>query len=146
MANDVYEALLEVQKAGIDGIVFDSTNPHFKNQYISLGKLVDKVKPVLNEAGVVIIQTPDASGPSPALTTSLVHVDSGTGVTGTCPLILQKNDPQGVGSAITYMRRYALLSMLGLVADEDDDAESASGTEREVVNADKGSGKTKPLF
>lgn len=130
------EKLLEIQKAGIEGVVFDSSNPHFKNRYISLGSLLDKVLPVLNDKGIVVTQIPTATGPTPSLSTVFVDTESGERLEGTVPLVLQKDDPQGVGSAITYMRRYALLSMLGLVADEDDDGEAAR-TEpviREVVN------------
>lgn len=146
MAKNVYEALLEIQKEGIEGIAFDSTNPHFKNRYISLGKLVETITPILNAKGVLLSQIPASIGTEPALLTALYHPESDTSIEGACPLVLEKNNSQGLGSAITYTRRYALLSMLGLVADEDDDgAAASSGGEptREVANA--GSDK-KPLF
>lgn len=140
----VYEALLEIQNEGIEGITKDAKNPHFKNTYITLGKLLDVVKPVLTEKGILLTQTPTNLGPQgePGLWTSLTHLASGTSIDGKVPLMLERSNPQGLGSAITYARRYALMSMLNLVADEDDDGQAASPV-REVVNE---GGTSKPLF
>lgn len=147
MPKDIYEALLEIQTEGIEGVTKDATNPHFKNTYISLGKLLDKVLPVLNAKGLVLIQAPTSVGSEPALDTTLAHVESGTAITAAVPLMLERDNPQGLGSAITYSRRYSLMSMLGLVADEDDDGEAASPRKaskaREVVNVGS---EGKPLF
>lgn len=122
----IQSELLEIQREGIEGLTKDSKNPHFKNTYISLGKLMDKVLPVLNGHGIILTQAPSELFAAPALTTTLYHVESDTSITYTTPLMLEKDNPQGLGSAITYMRRYALMSILGLVADEDDDGEAAS--------------------
>ena len=146
MAKDVYEALLEIQKEGVEGITFDSTNPHFKNRYISLGKVVETLKPILNEKGLLLSQIPVSLVGTPALQTVLYHPESDTSIEGVVPLVLDKATSQALGSAITYTRRYALLSMLSLVADEDDDGAAASTTGevvREVVNEGSAS---KPLF
>jgi hypothetical protein len=62
----------------------------------------------------------------PSLRTDIVHVPTGETLTGNIPLVLQKDDPQGVGSALTYYKRYSILSILGLTADEDDDGQAAS--------------------
>lgn len=140
----VYEALLEIQEAGIEGVTKDAKNPHFKNTYIQLGTLLDRVVPELTKRGILLTQTPSAAGPNPALTTSLLHVPSGTEIKGTVPLMLERDNPQGLGSAITYARRYALMSMLCLVADEDDDGQAAS-LPRIVVNNEATPGG-KPLF
>jgi uncharacterized protein (DUF3820 family) len=66
--------------------------------------------------------TPDGA---PALETRLIHAESGEQITSHMPLVLTKQDPQSQGSALTYARRYALLAILGLVGDEDDDASRA---------------------
>jgi hypothetical protein len=153
VAKDVYEALLEIQTEGIEGVTKDAKNPHFKNTYITLGKLLEVVCPVLTSKGVLLTQTPTTVGGDggPGLWTSLTHLESGTSVDGKVPLMLEKNNPQGLGSAITYLRRYALMSMLNLVADEDDDGVAASPItpiippSREVVNAESEAG-SKPLF
>ena len=146
MAKDVYEALFEIQKEGIEGVTKDAKNPHFKNTYISLGKLLEVVRPILTAKGLLLVQTPTSVGPVPALDTTLAHIESGSAISDSVPLMLEKDNPQGLGSAITYSRRYSLMSMLGLVADEDDDGEKASPRKREVVNYDASAAPDKPLF
>lgn len=129
-------ALLAVQK-GAPKIQRDSLNPHFKNKYISLDSLMPQILPLLNENGLVLTQLPSylagIEGPVPALRTRITHVESGETSEDIVPLLLDKENSQGVGSAITYMRRYSLLSILGLVADVDDDGEQASRTEKKTT-------------
>jgi hypothetical protein len=125
--NGIYKKLLEFQKLGIS-IKKDKRNPHFKNDYASLNEVLDKVKGPLNELGVVIIQKPDfewdgENGVS-GLRTVLHSVDDGSTVRGFTPFI-NATDMQKLGGAITYARRYALVSMLAL-EDEDDDGNVAS--------------------
>lgn len=107
----------------------DAINPHFKNTYITLNELMGKILPKLNELGLVLMQTPTTLGGTPAMTTTLADAESGEVISDTMALILDKPTSQGQGSAITYARRYALMSMLGLVADEDDDGNRASSIE-----------------
>ncbi len=98
----------------------DSTNPHFKSRYADLGSVIDAIKESLNLNGIAFIQTPtESQNGTLALTTRLIH-KSGEWIqdTATCPL--QKNDPQGYGSALTYLRRYSLASITGLYQDDDD--------------------------
>lgn len=112
-------ALLQAQRA-ITFAVKDAKNPHFKSTYADLGSVIEACKPALNEAGIAFMQMPAPSDPGTiALTTRLVH-ESGEWIesTATCPL--PKNDPQGYGSANTYLRRYALAAAVGLYQDDDD--------------------------
>ena len=146
----LFAALHAVQAEALK-IPKDSRNPHFGNKYISLDKLVPQVLPLLNANGLVLTQLPTHIGfdeAVPALSTRITHAESGEYIEATMPLLLDRQNSQGVGSAITYARRYALLSALGLVADEDDDGEKASKGERtvEVVNkpARKKVGAKKP--
>lgn len=108
------------------GIQKDSVNPHYKNSYVSLEKLMEVTVPVLHEHEVVLLQLPTTVGDRPALKTTLLHVPTGESIEDTMLLMLDKENPQGQGSAITYARRYSLMSILGLVADEDDDGEAAT--------------------
>lgn len=119
------EALVAVQLEAPQ-IPLDSTNPHFRSRYVSLAGVMEKVLPVTAKHGLAIVQLPTTLDGSPALTTKLVHV-CGESVESTMLLLPAKPDPQGQGSALTYARRYMVLAMLGLVGDEDDDANSASG-------------------
>lgn len=112
-------ALLQAQRA-ITFAVKDSKNPAFRSTYADLSSVIDACKPALNEAGVFFMQMPAPSEPGTiALTTRLIH-ESGEWIesTATCPL--PKNDPQGYGSANTYLRRYSLAAAVGLYQDDDD--------------------------
>lgn len=126
----LWDALLEFQTEGI-ALQKNAINPHFKNKYISLDELLGQVLPVLNRLGIVLLQQPCSVGGDPALSTSITLAATGESIESTMPLVLQKNDPQGQGAAITYARRYALMSILGLVADEDVDGVGVKT--REVV-------------
>ena len=112
-------ALLAAQRK-ISFAAKDSTNPHFKSKYADLPTVIDAIKPALNEAGIVFMQS---ASPCPtgtlALTTRLIH-ESGEWIEDTATLPLQKNDPQGYGSAMSYARRYSLASIIGLYQDDDD--------------------------
>jgi hypothetical protein len=134
-------AIFAAQDAMPD-LIKDSTNPHFKNTYISLDRVLETVLPVLREHGLMLTQAPDMAGPTPALTTRLTHVETGESFESQAPLVLERETPQAVGSAITYMRRYSILSILGLTADEDDDGEAASATVGRKSAAPGSSGKS----
>lgn len=101
-----------------------ASNPHFRSKYADLSEVVEATVPALNKAGIGVIQSPGYDGDLVSVTTVLVH-ESGACVTGVLKLRPTKADPQGVGSAITYGRRYSLLAMTG-AAPEDDDGNAAS--------------------
>lgn len=126
-------ALLAFQKEA-PNLQKNAINPHFKNKYISLDSLMEQVLPALNKQGVALIQAPTTIDGHAGLRTTLVHAESGEHVEDVMPLMLEKANPQGQGSAITYARRYALMAILGLVADEDDDANVASPEPKTVTN------------
>lgn len=106
------------------GVAKDSTNPHFKNKYASLENVIDTAKGPLQASGLAFTQAPGALvDGSIEVTTMLMHT-SGQWLRSTLHVPLSKRDPQGVGSAITYGCRYALMATLGLPP-VDDDGESA---------------------
>ena len=103
----------------------NSVNPHLKNRYADLSSVIDAIKPALNHVQIVFMQMPEESEPGIVrLTTRLVH-SSGEWIETTASCPMPKNDPQGFGSALTYLRRYSLSAICGLYAD-DDDGEMAS--------------------
>ncbi len=119
-------AFLEAQKSMGD-VLKKKVNPAFKSKYAELSDVLDAVQEPLNENGFSILQ-PVSSEPGGAVvrvTTMLMH-KSGQWVRSTLSLRPVKTDPQAVGSAITYGRRYGLTAMTG-VAPEDDDGNQASG-------------------
>lgn len=112
-------ALLQAQKS-LTFASKNAKNPHFKNTYADLSAVIDAVKPALNDAGIIFLQTPSPSDNGYLfLTTRLIHL-SGEWIedTATCPL--PKQDPQGYGSCLTYLRRYSLAAICGLYQDDDD--------------------------
>ena len=123
------KALIAAQGA-TEAVKKASTNSAMKWRYADLAVVVEAVIPALNESGIAVIQSPSFDGDLVSVTTVLLH-ESGSSVTGTLSMRPTKMDPQGVGSAITYARRYALLAMAG-AAPEDDDGQAASqpGSER----------------
>lgn len=108
----------------------DAINPHFKSKFAPLDTIVENVGPLLAEHGLTWSAFP-CFGPDgqPALRYKLTHV-SGDQETDTMPLLVTKPDPQGLGSAVTYARRYSLCAVLNLVADDDDDGTAAVRSSR----------------
>jgi hypothetical protein len=101
-------------------------NPFFKSKYAGLETVLPAALKVLTSHGLALVQTVGGDGQGgTTLTTILLH-ESGEWISDTQPLLLVKVDPQSQGSAITYGRRYALMAMLGLVAEDDDDGQAAS--------------------
>lgn len=113
----------------------DSVNPHFKSKYADLATVRDTVTPVLTRHGLAVLQVPCETEGGPALVTLLAHT-SGEWVETLMLLRAQQQTPQGVGSALTYARRYALQSLAGVAADEDDDGQAASQPAKEKRRAD----------
>ncbi len=104
----------------------DSVNPHFKSRFADLATVLDTVKPVLAKHRLGVVQLPcEVEGVGPALSTMLIH-ESGEYVRSTIALRPGKLDPQGIGAALTYARRYGLQAVLGITADDDDDGNHAS--------------------
>lgn len=101
-------------------------NPHFHSKFVPLDTIVERVGPLLVKHGLTWSTFPCRDDHGPALRYVLAHPSTGDVLEGTMPLLLTKSDPQGQGSAITYARRYSICAVLNLVADEDDDGNSAS--------------------
>lgn len=102
-----------------------ANNPHFRSKYADLGNVMDACLPALNEAGIAVIQPAGEDEHGRYVDTILIHGESGESLASRVPLIVQKNDMQGYGSAVTYARRYGLMAMAG-IAPEDDDGNAAS--------------------
>jgi hypothetical protein len=119
-------AALVAAQADMPAVDKDGTNPHFRNQFVTLDNLIAKTRPVLNRHGLSLMQFPSVSDlGAPTLTTRITHT-SGESVEYVMPLFLPKQDMQTLGSAITYARRYAWAAALGISSDEDDDGNQAT--------------------
>ena len=102
----------------------DSNNPHFRTKYADLGNVMDACMGALNKNGIAVIQPVTDGEGGRCVSTRFIH-ESGEMLECSVPLIVGKNDMQGLGSAITYARRYGLMSLAG-IAPEDDDGNQAS--------------------
>lgn len=114
-------------------------NPFFKSKYAGLPQVLEVVLPILHKNGLTISQSPCSEGNNVGVKTKIIHAESGEIMEESFVMPLAKADPQGAGSAITYGRRYALISMLGLNVDEDDDGNVGSGkvAPKALTKADK---------
>lgn len=117
---------LSIVQSKLTPAVKDSKNPFFKSNYADLNSVWDACRRLLTENGLSVAQVNQAAENGVIVETVLMH-ESGEWISGEIFLPLVKNDPQGVGSAITYGRRYGLAAIVGIVADEDDDGNHASG-------------------
>lgn len=120
--NEIAGALVQAQ-AQMGAAFKDNTNPHYKSEFASLASVILTVKEPLHNNGLSFVQPTIRTDGFVGCETRIMHT-SGQWMEGELTLPLTKQDPQAAGSAITYARRYSLMSMLGLPT-TDDDAESA---------------------
>ena len=113
----------------------DENNPHFKSKYASLKSVYETVLPVMNKHGFALYSKSGTDEIGPFVRTVLAHT-SGEGIDTVHYLVLDKNNMQGVGSAITYARRYGAMELCG-VAPEDDDGNSSSEKDNLTVPTKK---------
>lgn len=122
------EIIIELAKAlnafqsEVENVPRDAANPFFKSRYTSLSQLWDTVRKPMTKHGLCITQFPSGEN---SLTTRLMHT-SGEWMESTVKMTPKDNTPQGHGSALTYMRRYALSAVLGIASEDDDDGNAAS--------------------
>ncbi len=119
-------ASLVKAQAAMEGAKKDSENPHFKNAYADLASVWDAVRKPLTDNGLSVIQFPRTSGNGVEIETTLLHT-SGEFMCDVLWVPCSKNDAQGLGSAITYGRRYALMAVTGIAPVDDDGNAAAAG-------------------
>lgn len=117
------QALLQAQKQ-IKNAQKDAKNPHFRNDYATLESVINAVKDIANSHGVLIVQGTGADEYGQYVNTILIH-ESGESMSSKTYLSLDKATMQGLGSAITYARRYGLAAMF-CITQADDDGNDAS--------------------
>jgi hypothetical protein len=121
------ESITELAKA-LNGFQADmgtvpktSVNPFYKSKYADLESFITAAKPHLKTHGLSFSQFPTMEG----LITILMH-ESGEYISSEAKIVMKDQTAQGQGSAITYMRRYALSAVLGIATEDDDDGNHAS--------------------
>lgn len=120
-------AALAKAQGEIEGATKDASNPAFRSKYATLASIWDACRAALSKNGIAVVQSPgtDDAG-AVTMTTMLIH-SSGQWMQGALAVKPMKPDAQGVGSVVTYLRRYALAAMVGVAPDDDDDGEAGVG-------------------
>lgn len=129
--NEIAKALAAAQSE-MKAAKKDATNPFFKSGYATLESVSDACLPALNKHGIAVTQTTARLGDGSLVTleTTLIH-SSGQWIGSVYPVHPTKNDPQSLGSAITYARRYSLAAIAGVTV-SDDDGEAATQEYRQA--------------
>lgn len=123
-------ALVKAQRE-FGPVIKDAVNPHFKNDYATLGAAIEAVTGALNRNGIALVQRCTSANGLVCVETVFAHESGETLSAGSLCLPPVKQDPQAYGSAITYARRYSLLAACGLSA-EDDDGNATSAPAKPV--------------
>lgn len=118
-------AALAKAQADIGSVHKDAANPYFKSSYATLAAVWEAVRPTLSKNGLSVVQMPGSDERGYYVQTQLMH-SSGQWVRSTTYMKPAKEDPQGIGSLISYARRYALQAMV-MACPDDDDGEAAMG-------------------
>jgi len=127
----INEKLFKLQTE-IGAIAKDVENPFFKSKYFDINSLIDTLKPYLKANKLLLIQPIEGE----SVTSRIIDVETGDSYESSMRLPVI-SDPQKMGSAVTYYRRYTLQSLLALQA-EDDDGNSASKASKPVLNPESG--------
>lgn len=113
---------IDIIKREAGKIVKDKENPFFKSSYTDVNSLLEQLEPLFEKQGLLLIQPIKGN----QVSSEIVDLKTGQALSSSLTLP-EMTDPQKVGSAITYYRRYTLTSLLALQSEEDDDGNSASG-------------------
>ena len=130
--NELIAALAKAQ-GQIKPAIKDSINPHFRSKYADLGSVWEACREALSTNALAVVQTIRQGETGQELVTTLGH-SSGQWMSSHMTLPVQKSGAQEIGSCLSYCRRYALASMVGVYSDAvDDDAELATSKVKESV-------------
>lgn len=132
---DQLASALATAQGEIENASKNSQNPHFRSRYADLAEIINTVRPVFSKYGLAVVQSPSYAEGLVSVTTLLTH-KSGQWIRDTASAPASKLDAQGVGSAVTYLRRYSLAAIAG-IAQEDDDGNAASQQKAKVNTPSK---------
>jgi len=136
IGSKVAAAFVKAQKA-FGPALKTSTNPHFRSRYADLSACVEAVIDALNANGIGLMQRTYECNDGVMIETVLIHESGEVLEGGMLHVPAAKQDPQGYGSALTYARRYSLMSCVGIAPEDDDgNASTFKKTTDESVMAD----------
>ena len=118
-------ALIKAQSQ-MQGISKEGKNPAFKSKYVTLDSILDTLRPILTSNGLMLTQGSQQPETMQSVTVEsrIIHT-SGEWISTTVTIPVTKPDAHGLGSALTYGRRYSVSALLAISADEDDDANAS---------------------
>jgi hypothetical protein len=128
MKTSIYTKLFSL-KEKVGKISKDSKNPFFKSKYFDINALLENIEPLIHDNNLVLLQ-PILNN---KVCTKIVDIETGDEVVSEIELP-NLSDPQKLGSAITYYRRYTLQSLLGIQAEDDDGNKAAAPAKKPVLN------------
>ena len=121
LAKALAAANLEITNPALDAV-----NPHFKSRYASLGAIINAVRLPLARHGISAVQTVSTDGGAVGVTTTLLHASGDWMAETAMSALPDRATVQQLGSVITYLRRYALASITGIVGEDDDDGNATT--------------------
>ena len=122
---NLFKDFIEFQKE-FKGMTPDAQNPFFKSSYITLDGILETVRPILSKHNLCVLQEATGDGEYIFVKTKLAHISGEILETDILKMRPQKNDPQSMGSCITYAKRYQLAALLGICESVDDDGNKAT--------------------
>lgn len=124
------------------GMKPDASNPFFKSSYITLDGILETVRPILAKNDLAVMQEATGDGEFIYVKTKLIHSSGEMLETELLKMKPQKNDPQQMGSCITYAKRYQLAALLGICESVDDDGNKATYGNGQPKGQSKGQSKS----
>lgn len=146
LEGNVGELLKELAKfrEQIKQPTLDASNPFFKSSYLTLKGLINAIDEALKGTGLSFNQIIADNGQAAAVQTIITHESGGILITKPFTLRPTKSDPQGIGSATTYARRYQLQALFGIAGDKDDDGNAASNPQQRNQQNNDGNAANNP--
>ncbi len=130
--NEISQAIAQAQ-GDIRPSQKASMNPFFKNKYSNITSVWETIREPMSRREICVLQDVCNSDDGVSVTTRLIHCSGQWIEFGPLTIPVVKKDPQGLGSAISYAKRYALCAALGVVSDDDDDdAERVQHVHRKI--------------
>jgi len=133
---NIYMALSAAQ-AEMGKVVKGANNPHFKSKYADLADVMQVALPALNAHGIAAWHSIVATDSGNVMRTNLSHGKSDTHIACDVPLLVQKNDMQGMKSATTYAKRIGIESLTGIAPEDDDGNDAVATPTPEASKADR---------
>jgi hypothetical protein len=138
----LYEALAKAQ-SGMGALAKDAKGNFGK--YATLASVIEVVLPPLSEQGIAVIQMPETSADGMTLITMLCHKAGGV-IRTELTMKPAQNTPQGIGSTITYARRYSLMAIAGVAPDDDDGTAGSAVAKTQQATPTKTTADSRAFF